>query len=219
MGPITGLACAVVLLAVLSAGVGLGVPALVLGAACAVVTCLLLVTGMARTGLDTLGAANRVTLLRATLVAGVTALVVQSWTASVPRPLVVSLSAVALALDAVDGWLARRTDSVTRLGAAFDMETDAFLILVLSLYVAPVAGWWVLAIGLARYGLMAAAQVWRWLANPTPPRAWAKVVAAIQGVVLAVAASDLLPRTWSQTLLAGAGALLVESFAHQAWLL
>jgi phosphatidylglycerophosphate synthase len=219
MGPITGLACAVVLLAVLSAGVGLGVPALVLGAACAVVTCLLLVTGMARTGLDTLGAANRVTLLRATLVAGVTALVVQSWTASVPRPLVVSLSAVALALDAVDGWLARRTDSVTRLGAAFDMETDAFLILVLSLYVAPVAGWWVLAIGLARYGLMAAAQVWRWLANPTPPRAWAKVVAAIQGVVLAVAASDLLPRTWSQTLLAGAGALLVESFAHQAWVL
>ncbi len=215
----TGLACAFALLAVLTASPGLGVPALLVGAGCAVVTCGLLVEGMARTGLDRLGAANQVTLVRATMVVGVTALVVQSWTTSVPRPLVVSLSAVALALDAVDGWLARRTGSVTRLGAAFDMETDAFLILVLSVYVAPVVGWWALAIGLARYGLLVAAQAWRWLANPTPPRAWAKTVAAIQGVVLAVAASDLLPRAWSQALLAGAWALLVESFAHQAWVL
>jgi phosphatidylglycerophosphate synthase len=214
-----GLACALALLAVLTVSVGLGAPAVIVGATCAVVTCALLLGGMTRTGLDRLGPANRVTLLRATLVAGVTALVVQSLTDQVPRPLVISLSAVALALDAVDGHLARRNGAITRLGAAFDMETDAFLILVLSVYVAPAAGWWVLAIGLARYVLLVTAQVWRWLANPTPPRPWAKVVAAVQGVVLALAGSDVLPVAWSRTLLAAALALLVESFAHQAWVL
>jgi phosphatidylglycerophosphate synthase len=215
----TGLACALVLLAVLAVSVGLGGPARAVGASCAVLTCALLQRGMAVTGLDRLGPANRVTLVRATLVAGVTALVVQSMTDSVPRTLVVSLSSVALVLDAVDGWLARRNGNVTRLGAAFDMETDAFLILVLSVYVAPTAGWWVLAIGSARYVLLVTAQLCRWLANPTPPRAWAKVVAAVQGIVLAVAAARVLPDIGSQALLAAALGLLVESFAHQAWVL
>jgi phosphatidylglycerophosphate synthase len=215
----TGLACALALLVVLTASVGLDGPAVAVGAGCAVATCALLLRGMAVTGLGRLGPANRVTLVRATLVTGVTALVVQSITASAPRPLIVSVSVVALVLDGVDGWLARRNGNVTRLGAAFDMETDAFLILVLSAYVAPVAGWWVLAIGLARYVLLVTAQLWRWLANPTPPRRWAKVVAAVQGVVLAAAASDVLPLAWSRALLAGALALLVESFAHQAWVL
>ena len=40
-------------------------------------------------------------------------------------------------LDAVDGQVARRTGTVSALGARFDMEVDAFLILVLSVYVAP----------------------------------------------------------------------------------
>jgi phosphatidylglycerophosphate synthase len=208
-----------VLLAALAGSVGLGAPALAAGAACAVVTFLLLVRGLSVTGLDGLGPANRVTLLRATLIAGVTALVVQSWSTSVPRALVVSLSVLALILDGVDGWLARRNGSVTRLGASFDMETDAFLILVLSVYVAPVDGWWVLAIGLARYLLLGAGQIWRWLAWETAPRPWAKVVAAVQGIVLAVAAARILPEAWSQGLLAVALALLAESFAHQAWAL
>ena len=51
------------------------------------------------------------------------------------RPLV-GLTAVALALDGVDGRVARRTETVTAVGARFDMEVDAFLILVLSVYVA-----------------------------------------------------------------------------------
>jgi phosphatidylglycerophosphate synthase len=215
----TGLACALALLAVLTVSVGLHWPAVAVGVCCAVATCGFLLRVMAGTGLDRLGGANRVTLVRATLVAGVAALVVQSMTTSVSRPLVVATSVVALVLDGVDGWLARRNGGVTRLGAVFDMETDAFLILVLSVYVAPAAGWWVLAIGLARYSLLVAAQVWRWLASPTPPRPWAKVVAAVQGVVLAVAASDLLPGAWSRAMLVVALALLVESFTHQAWVL
>ncbi len=51
-------------------------------------------------------------------------------------PLLIWLSIPALALDAVDGWIARRTHTVSELGARFDMEVDAFLLLVLSAYVA-----------------------------------------------------------------------------------
>ena len=43
---------------------------------------------------------------------------------------------VALALDGVDGQVARRTGTVSALGARFDMEVDAFLVLVLSVHVA-----------------------------------------------------------------------------------
>ena len=64
------------------------------------------------------------------------------------------------------------------------MEVDAWLILVLSVYVAPMVGGWVLAIGLARYAYVAAGWLLPWLRGPVPPRYWRKVVAAIQGVTL-----------------------------------
>ena len=56
--------------------------------------------------------ANTVTLVRAALVVGVAALVVQSWSTPVPRALLVALGAVALALDFVDGRLARARGTV-----------------------------------------------------------------------------------------------------------
>ena len=74
------------------------------------------------------------------------------------------------------------------------MEVDAFLILVLSVYVARSVGPWVLAIGVARYAFVVAGWLLPWLREPLPPRYWRKVVAAIQGIVLTVAAADVLPR-------------------------
>ena len=110
------------------------------------------------------GPADRVTLARATLVGGVTALVADSFAAAGPgRACWSPLAAVALVLDAVDGWVARRTGTVSALGARFDMEVDAFLILVLSAYVADSLGGWVLAIGLMRYAFVAAGWVLPWL--------------------------------------------------------
>ena len=82
-------------------------PALVTGAVLTVVLWLLLERGLRREGLARLGPANAVTLVRAGLVVAVTALVVQSWSSDVPRSLLVALSSVALALDLVDGRLAR----------------------------------------------------------------------------------------------------------------
>ena len=100
------------------------------------------------------GPACWVTLARATLAVGVAALAAESLAHDIPVALLVSLAAVALCLDPIDGWVARRTDTVTALGARFDGEVDAFLILALSVYVAPECGVWVLAIGAARYLFM-----------------------------------------------------------------
>ncbi len=215
VGPLTVLPTVAILLTALAIAPGLGVAAVLAGAAVAVATWLLVELGMRRAGLDTLGAGNSVTLSRAALTAVLTALVVQSWSLAVPRPLVVVIASVALATDMVDGRLARMQGRVSRFGAAFDMETDAFLILVLSVYAVPLAGPPVLLIGLARYLLAAGAAVWPWLASPTPPRIWAKVVAAVQGIVLTVVAADLLPRDVGRNVALASLALLVESFGHQ----
>jgi phosphatidylglycerophosphate synthase len=173
-----------------------------------------------RAGEFTLGPAGLVTLARATLVGAVTALVVEGLaTGHPPVPLLVALAAVALALDAVDGKVARRTGTATPLGARFDMEVDAVLLLVLSVHVATVLGPWVLAIGLMRYAFVAAARVAPWLTGQLPPRFSAKVVAAVQGVVLVVAASGLVPDGSAAALVAAALVALVWSFGGSvAWL-
>jgi len=215
VGPLTVLLAAAAVLLALAASPGLDPAAVLTGASAALVTWLLVDGGVRRERLARLGPANMVTLLRATLTIGIAALVVQSWSTPIPRSLVVVLAAVALLTDLLDGRLARIRGDVTRLGAAFDMETDAFLILVLSVYAVPVVGPWVLLIGLARYLLLLAGAVWPWLTAPTPPRRWAKVVAAVQGIVLTAVVSDVLPRPASATIAVIALALLVESFAHQ----
>ncbi len=174
-GPLAVLPCASAVLAALAVTVGLGRSALVAGAVVAIVTWALVEAGMRRKALARLGLANAVTLVRATLVVGVAALVVQSWHHGVPRSVVVGLTVVALTLDFVDGRLARARGTVSAFGAAFDMETDAFLILVLSVYVVPVARAWVLLIGLARYLLLGAGVCWPWLPDRSrraPGRRW-----------------------------------------------
>ena len=113
-GPLTVLPAVAVLLGVLATSPGLGPAAVLAGGLVAVLTWAFVERGLRREGLSRLGVANVVTLTRAVLTAGVTALVVQSWSGPVPRALVVAIAAVALATDLVDGRLARRTGSVTR---------------------------------------------------------------------------------------------------------
>ena len=161
------------------------------------------------------GPADTVTLLRLGLVCVVLGLVVEGG----PAAPVVVVSAVALALDAVDGRVARATGTASAFGAAFDMEVDALLVLVLSVRVAPEVGVWVLLIGAARYLLGAAALLVPWLRRPVPVRRWAKVVAAVQGVTLTVVAAGVLPVDADRAVLLVALLLLAESFAHQVrWL-
>src|SRR6266568_7441181 len=132
---------------------------------------------------------------------------------------IVTLATVALVLDAVDGQVARRTGTATRLGARLDGEVDAFLILLLSIAVSQDYGGWVLAMGAARYALLLAGWLIPWLAVPFPPRYWRKVVAAVQGIVLTVAASGLPDRLAGMIAVAAALLLLAGSFGRDViWL-
>lgn len=172
-----------------------------------------------RSATRALGPANRVTLARAILVGGVTALVVDAITMHRHVTVVVVLASVALVLDAVDGQVARRTGTVTALGARFDMEVDAFLILVLSVFVSRTVGGWVLAIGAMRYAFVVAGWVLPWLRSSLPPSTARKAVAAIQGIALVVASSGLLPRPFGAAVVAVALALLTWSFGRDVrWL-
>jgi phosphatidylglycerophosphate synthase len=163
------------------------------------------------------GPADWVTLTRAVLTCCVAALTAASFAGQVRVGAVVLLGCIALALDWVDGQVARRTGTASEFGAAFDMEVDAFLVLVLSVFVARWAGPWVLVAGAARYALLLAGWWWPWLRRPMPERYWAKVVAAIQGIVLVVAAAGVLPRPLVVVTLAVALGLLAASFGHQVW--
>ncbi len=218
-GPAAAVAAQVVLLAAIAAGVGLGAAGWAAGLACAAAVDATLARSLRRHRCDRLGPASRVTVARATLAVGVAALVADSLTHREHTALLVSLATAALGLDALDGWVARRTATATDWGARFDGEVDAFLILVLSVYVSRSAGAWVLAIGLARYGFLAAGWLLPWLRAPLPPRRWRKVVAAMQGIVLTVAAADILPPAVTQAALVVALAMLAESFGRDVrWL-
>ena len=205
------------LFAALDALDGLGPLGWLVGLAAAGTTITLLARALLRRGVDIVHLPNRVTLTRAMLVAGVAALVADGTPRTAHTTEIVALATVALVLDAVDGQVARRTDGVTELGARFDMEVDAFLIFVLSVYVAPLAGPWVLAIGGARYAFVAAGWILPWLRRPVPSRYWSKVVAAIQGIVLTVASAQLLPTLVTELALGVALALLTESFGRDVW--
>lgn len=210
-GPLVGFTGVLALLGSLDGSIGLGTRAWAVGVGGAVLVMVLLDRALVRSG-HALGPPDRITLGRAVLGCGVAALVADrgdglGW--------LVGLAAVALVLDGVDGRVARRTGTASALGARFDMEVDAFLILVLSVHVAGIAGWWVLLIGAARYLLLAAGTVLPWLHGSLPPRPWCKVVAVVQGVVLVTAAADVLPPAVLDVALVVALALLAESFGRE----
>jgi phosphatidylglycerophosphate synthase len=166
------------------------------------------------------GTANTITLLRVALVACLASFLVEApdrriaWVA-------VTIVAVATALDGIDGWLARRSGQVSAFGARFDMETDAALILVLSMLVwrHGKAGPWVVACGLMRYGFVAAGWVLPWMAGPLRSTVRGKSVAIAQFAGLAVALSPIVPVLLSNVVAAVTLAALAWSFAVDiAWL-
>jgi hypothetical protein len=114
MAPVTALIAQVMLIAGLAGtvslgGAGLSPAAWAVGVTCGVITNAALARGLSYYRIDRLGPADWVTLARATLAVGVAALVADSFAEPSPVTLLVSLASVALALDAVDGWVARRT--------------------------------------------------------------------------------------------------------------
>jgi phosphatidylglycerophosphate synthase len=166
------------------------------------------------------GAANSVTLVRVSLVAGVAGFIGEAPSDRIAWVAAAAVTAVAL-LDGVDGWLARRGAQQSAFGARFDMETDAALILILSVLVwhHHKAGVWVLACGLMRYGFVAAGWILPWMAGPLRSTLRGKTVAIAQLAGLGTALLPAVPLPFSAGVAAITLALLVWSFAIDiAWL-
>ncbi|HSZ99621.1 MAG TPA: CDP-alcohol phosphatidyltransferase family protein [Streptosporangiaceae bacterium] len=216
---VLGMPATAAVLGVVSATAGLGIAGWIAGLATGAGATALIATARIRSDQPTMHPADWVTLTRALLAAGVAGLVADSFGRPASVTALVTLAAIALALDAVDGQVARRTGTATPLGGRLDGEVDAFLILLLSIAVSQVYGSWVLVIGAARYALLVAGWLIPWLAAPLPPRYWRKVVAAVQGIVLTVAVSGVLPRLVGMIVVAVALLLLAESFGRDViWL-
>lgn len=134
------------------------------------------------------GAANALTLARGAMVvtlAGFLAGPIDTalaWVASL-------LAFLCIALDGVDGWLARRYATASSFGARFDMEVDALLMLVLGLLVLATGavGAWVLLIGAARYLFVAAGWLVPALRAPLPYSGRRRAICVFQGLALVLA--------------------------------
>jgi len=70
-----------------------------------------------------------------------------------PEPVLAAIVLGLFALDALDGWLARRQGTSSEFGALFDMETDAYFVLTveLVLYQRGDFGAWIVVTGVLRY--------------------------------------------------------------------
>jgi phosphatidylglycerophosphate synthase len=156
--------------------------------------------------------ADWVTGIRAALTTVLAAMLIPS--AAPDAATVVIIASVAAALDGVDGWIARRTRTASAFGARFDMETDAFLILVLCalVWTSGKAGAWVLASGLMRYAFVAAAVVWPWLQEPLESSRRRQTICVVQVVALIVALLPSLGSTAASAVTAAALAALAWSF-------
>lgn len=141
-----------------------------------------------------IGFCNLVTLARLVLTVSLVAPILDSDAA--PAWAVFGVAVLALALDGVDGWFARRQGLASGFGARFDMEVDAGLSLILALnaLTAGTAGPLVLFLGIPRYAFAVAGRVLPFLANPLPDRFGRKVACVLQiGALIALQAPILSP--------------------------
>ncbi len=167
------------------------------------------------------GPANSITLVRAVitcLIGGLIGLAADGegwgWAPA-------AAGTVALLLDGVDGWIARRQRIASVFGARFDMEVDGLLLLILAVLVmetGKVAAW-VVAIGGMRYLFVAAGAVWPWLRRDLPPSIRCKAVCVVQGLALILCLTPAVGPVTASAAAAAALALLVFSFATDSlWL-
>jgi phosphatidylglycerophosphate synthase len=178
------------------------------------------------------GPANTVTLIRAAMVCLLASLCGERWN-DIELPivygerwnpfelLVAAVAILALSLDGVDGWLARLRGTQSRFGARFDMETDALLVLVLSVlaWQSGRAGAWVMIAGLMRYAFLAATLLQRWLSRPLPESMRRKTICVLQLIALIACVAPILPDAARAAAALCAVAMVSASFAVDlAWL-
>lgn len=164
----------------------------------------------------TFGLPNAITLLRLALVCSLSAAFFLDQPLTQAGPFLFGIAGLALCLDGLDGWLARRQGSQTAFGARFDMEVDAGLACMLSLILIADGrvGAAVLILGFSRYAFVVAALIWPWLRRPLPERMGRKIVCVIQVATLCLLLLPALPPSLANALALCAAAMLLWSFGR-----
>lgn len=161
------------------------------------------------------GPANAVTLARAAYTALLLGLLGEGLSlGTAGRWTLVAAGLMALALDGVDGRVARRSGFASAFGARFDMEVDALFVLALSalVYRAGQAGAWVLASGLMRYAFVLAGWLWPPLAAPLRPSFRRKLICVLQILALLGALAPAVGPAAARLFCLGGLTLLLYSF-------
>ncbi len=128
-----------------------------------------------------------------------------------------AIVSVVMLLDLLDGWSARAVGDASTFGAHFDMETDALLVLVLTLrlWLGSGFGPWVLCSGLLRYLYV----LWLWLwpsAEREAPRSRFGRFAFVL-LVLGLCSGLVLPGVWGTTGVCLGTLVVSGSFARSAY--
>ncbi|MEI4232031.1 CDP-alcohol phosphatidyltransferase family protein [Roseovarius sp. D22-M7] len=166
-----------------------------------------------------IGLCNLVTLARLALTVALVAPILGGGGA--PHWAVFAVALLALGLDGLDGWFARRQGLASAFGARFDMEVDAGLSLILALnaLVADSAGPLVLLLGLPRYAFALAGLALPWLAQPLPERFGRKLACVLQIGALVALQAPVLPPALAGLAVAVAAVALAVSFGRDLrWL-
>lgn len=170
------------------------------------------------------GAANWVTLIRAVIALFLLALGISGFAQAIGAELrwvAITGALLALCLDGVDGFLARRLHQASAFGARFDLETDALTMMALALLVWATnqAGPWVLLSGLMRYIFVIGSGLWPALAMPLPPSKRRQTLCVVQMVTLILALIPSVLPFWAGLLCLSGLSLLGYSFAaDMVWL-
>lgn len=171
-----------------------------------------------------LGLANTVTGIRAGLTALVAAglVEVERLGHGKDEPLAWALIAVvilALALDGVDGFAARRNGTTSRYGERFDMEVDALLILILSILAvaSQQTGLFAILLGTMRYLYVALHAALPRLSTTLKPSRARKAICVFQIVALCAVMTPGVEPPLSNAIAMIALVLLTASFARDLW--
>jgi phosphatidylglycerophosphate synthase len=155
------------------------------------------------------GAGNFVTALRWLLASSV-GLVPNS----VPTWVLGATVLAVFALDGVDGWVAKRRGETSEFGAHFDMETDAYFVLLIGieLFTRGRYGAWILLVGVLRYLYVIALALVPARRGDKPRFRFGRH--AFTGLMLGLSAGMILSEPFATlTTLLGCG-LVTASFAH-----
>lgn len=185
-------------LAGLGSAVGPGaLVTIAIGAACVPGGALALAWGERASMGTSLGPANAITLLRGSLGASAGGMGVLALFSPLPNALtwaVLGIAILALCLDGLDGWVARRMDCASPFGGRLDMELDGMFTIALSFWAwsSGAAGPWVLLSGALRPLFIVATRIWPWMDRPLFQSEHRRVICVVQIATLIGAISPLL---------------------------